>query len=115
MTAARNTTALAFGLAALLVAAASLPAAADGTAPAGRKKAVQCAACHGLDGKSKLPEAPNLAGQTETYLVIALNAYKSGDRKNEMMSLVAPTLGDQDIADLAAYYSSLGTAPSPAQ
>ena len=95
------------GFAALLLGAVCTSAAA-GDAVAGRKKAVQCATCHGLDGKAKLPEAPNLAGQSEQYLVIALNDYKSGERKNEMMSLVAPTLGDQDIADLAAYFSSLG-------
>ena len=100
------------GLAALLLGAVSASAAA-GDAAAGRKKAVQCATCHGLDGKAKLPEAPNLAGQSESYLVIALNDYKSGERKNEMMSLVAPTLADQDIADLAAYYSSLGSATAP--
>ena len=83
-------------------------AAADGTVAAGRTKARQCAACHGLDGQAKLPEAANLAGQTASYLAIALNDYKSGARKNEMMTLVAPKLTDQDIADLAAYYASLG-------
>jgi cytochrome c553 len=80
---------------------------AAGDAKAGRQKALQCQTCHGLDGQAKLPEAPNLAGQNAVYLTIALNDYRSGARKNDMMSLVAPTLKDQDIADLAAYYSSL--------
>ena len=66
-----------------------------------------CQTCHGLDGKAKIPEAPNLAGQSELYLVKALKDYRSGARKNDMMSLVAPTLKDKDIDDLAAYYSAI--------
>ncbi|BCQ26947.1 c-type cytochrome (plasmid) [Caballeronia sp. NK8] len=79
-----------------------------GDIKAGRAKVAQCAACHGIDGMSKLPEAPNLAGQTEEYLVKALNDFRSGERKNEMMSMMAKTLSDADIANLAAYYHSLG-------
>jgi cytochrome c553 len=75
---------------------------------AGRAKAVQCQACHGLDGLSKLPDAPNLAGQNEQYLVKALNDFKSGARQNEMMSMVVQVLSDADIANLAAFYHSLG-------
>jgi cytochrome c553 len=80
---------------------------AAGNASAGRQKALMCQTCHGLDGKAKIPEAPNLAGQSEVYLVKALNDYRSGARKNDMMSLVAPTLKDNDIEDLAAYYSAI--------
>lgn len=57
---------------------------------------------------AKQPEAPNLAGQTEEYLVKALNDFRSGERKNEMMSMMAKTLSDADVANLAAYYHSLG-------
>jgi cytochrome c553 len=82
---------------------------------AGRQKALVCQTCHGLDGKSKLPEAPNLAGQTEVYLAKALKDFRGGERKNDMMSLVAPTLKDADIEDLAAYYAAIpvtvGTPP----
>lgn len=91
------------------------PAAAAGDVKSGRQKAVQCQACHGLDGQSKLPDAPNLAGQNEIYLVKALKDYRGGMRKNEMMSLAAAGLKDEDIADLAAYYSAItvtvGTPP----
>jgi len=80
---------------------------ATGDAKAGRQKALQCQTCHGLDGAAKLPEAPNLAGQTEVYLVKALQDYRSGARKNDMMSIVAQALKDQDIADLAAYFTSI--------
>jgi cytochrome c553 len=94
---------------ALLLAAA--PAQAAGDAKAGRNKALQCQTCHGLDGMAKLPEAPNLAGQSEVYLVKALTDYKSGARRNEMMSLVSPALTEKDIADLAAFYSALSPQP----
>jgi cytochrome c553 len=91
-------------MSALLV---TLPAHAAGDAKAGRQKARQCQTCHGLDGLSKIPEAPHIAGQVEPYLVKSLIEYRDGTRKNEMMSVVAPTLSDQDIADLAAYFSSI--------
>ena len=74
---------------------------------AGRIKARQCQACHGMDGLSKLPEAPNLRAQVEDYLVKSLHDYKSGARRNEMMTVMAGELSDDDIANLAAYYASL--------
>jgi cytochrome c553 len=82
-------------------------ACAAGDVKAGRAKAVMCQTCHGLDGLSKIPGAPNIAGQPEPYLVEQLHAYKSGARKNEMMSIVVPTLSDADIENLAAYYSAI--------
>jgi cytochrome c553 len=78
-----------------------------GDVRAGRAKALMCQACHGLDGLSKVPDAPNIAGQTEPYIVAQLQAYKSGARKNDAMSVVAPSLSDQDIEDLAAYFSAI--------
>lgn len=93
----------------------SAPAVADGDAKAGRRKALQCQACHGLDGQAKLPGAPNLAGQVDLYLAQALKDYRSGARKNEMMSVVTRNLKDADIDDLAAYYAAIpvtvGTPP----
>lgn len=74
---------------------------------AGRVKARQCQACHGMDGLSKLAEAPNLRAQVEDYLVKSLHDYKSGARRNEMMTVMAGELSDDDIANLAAYYASL--------
>jgi cytochrome c553 len=96
---------------ALAMAAASPTLAGD--AAAGRDKAQLCVVCHGLDGVSKNPDAPNLSGQVESYLVRSLKAYKSGERKNEQMSIIAPGLEDQDIADLAAYYASIKIAVTP--
>jgi cytochrome c553 len=58
-------------------------------------------------------EAPSLAGQSAVYLTKALNDYRSGARKNDMMSLVAPTLKEQDVEDLAAYYSAIEVTVTP--
>lgn len=88
-----------------LGAGASISAASD--VKAGRAKALMCQACHGLDGLSKTPDAPNIAGQTEAYLVGQLQAFKSGARKNDAMSMVAPSLSDKDVEDLAAYFSEI--------
>src|SRR5258708_40005308 len=78
-----------------------------GDVKAGRARAMMCQACHGLDGLSKTPDAPNIASQIQPYLVAQLQAYKSGARKNDAMSLVAPSLSDTDIEDLAAYFSAI--------
>jgi len=99
----------------VIVVAASGAASAAGDVKAGRARAQLCQACHGIDGLSKVPDAPNLAGQTAAYVAAQLQAFKSGARKNEAMSLVASTLSDPDIDNLAAYYSAIeiriGTIP----
>jgi cytochrome c553 len=89
----------------LLVASGSVCRAGD--VKAGRAKAMMCQACHGMDGLSKTPDAPNIAAQLEPYIVAQLQAYKSGARKNDAMSVVAPSLSDTDIEDLAAYFSAI--------
>ena len=89
-----------------------------GDAKAGRATAESvCAVCHGVDGLSKIPEAPNIAGQNENYLIEQITAFKSGERKNEMMSVVVQDLLDADIANLAAYYSGIeiSVGKTPAQ
>ena len=78
-----------------------------GDVAAGRAKAMMCQACHGLDGLAKTPDAPNIAGQVEPYLVTQLQAFKTGARKSEAMSVVAPDLTDADIDNLAAYYAAI--------
>jgi cytochrome c553 len=105
------------GIGLALTTAFGSPAARAGDTKAGAALAEKCQTCHGLDGLSKIPEAPNLAGQVETYLVEQLTAFKSGERRNEMMAIVAPDLSDKDIEDLAAYYSAIeitvGKTPTP--
>jgi cytochrome c553 len=78
-----------------------------GDAVEGRKKAIKCQVCHGLDGVSKNPDAPNLSGQVERYLVKSLQAFKAGERKNDQMAVIAKGLEDVDMENLAAYYSSI--------
>jgi cytochrome c553 len=74
---------------------------------AGAAKAAQCFTCHGADGMAKVPDAPNLAGQNESYLIKALKDYKSGARKNEVMSLMVKNLSEADMTQVAAYYSHI--------
>lgn len=76
-------------------------------AKAGRKKAQMCAACHGIDGVSKMPMAPNIAGSPAMYIEKQMKSFRSGERKDETMSVVAKPLSDDDIADLAAWYSNI--------
>jgi cytochrome c553 len=83
------------------------PATAGGDAEAGFSKSTTCAACHGTKGQSDVaPTNPILAGQYESYLVNALQSYRSGARQNAIMNGFAATLSDQDIVDLAAYFSA---------
>jgi cytochrome c553 len=87
---------------------AAVPAQA-GDAAVGRKKAAgQCQTCHGIDGLARIPEAPHIAGESEVYLTNQLEAFRSGRRQHPIMSVVAQGLSDEDIADVAAWYSSIG-------
>jgi cytochrome c553 len=76
-----------------------------GSVEAGREKSITCAACHGVDGNSVTPEWPSLAGQHPGYTFNQLQAYKNGERLDPGMVGFANTLSDQDMRDLAAYYS----------
>lgn len=79
---------------------------AAGDAAAGQAKAAACVACHGMDGNSNGPEWPNLAGQHASYIVKQLKAFKAGERSNPLMSPQAQALSEQDMEDVAAYFSS---------
>lgn len=77
-----------------------------GNVAKGKEKSATCVACHGADGNSSMASFPRLAGQHEDYLLQALNAYKSGKRKNEVMKGIVAPLSKEDMADLAAYFAS---------
>ncbi|NMM08945.1 MAG: c-type cytochrome [Polaromonas sp.] len=83
-----------------------------GDAKAGGTKNAMCIGCHGIKGyQSSFPEVykvPMISGQGAKYIVTALNEYKKGDRKYPTMRSIAASLTDQDMADLAAYYSASG-------
>ncbi len=66
-----------------------------------------CQNCHGLDGVAVLPGAANLSGQQKEYLVEQLRAFRSGKRQNPQMSVIAKPLTDDDIENLALWYSSI--------
>ena len=109
----RHAAALAAALAVVAGTARVAPAQQPEQGPAGDPRAgrrlagAQCAACHGNDGIAVLPEAPNLAGQKAGYTAAQLRHYRGGERKHELMTVVAQGLTDQQIADLAAWYAAI--------
>ncbi|MGD8573037.1 MAG: cytochrome c [Gammaproteobacteria bacterium] len=78
-----------------------------GDAAAGKAKSQACVSCHGMNGKSNNPNYPNLAGQKKNYLVKAMKAYKSGERKDAMMNSLLAPMSDEDIENLAEFFSSV--------
>lgn len=88
---------------------------AAGDASAGHTGAAMCAACHGPNGLSPNPDWPNLAGQNATYLTRALASFRIGARKNPNMSAMAQPLQDEDVRNLATYFSGLSCKASPAR
>jgi len=78
-----------------------------GDIEAGKAKSAVCAACHGPAGISPADIWPNLAGQKEAYLAKQIKAFRDGERTDPTMAPMVANLTDEDIADLAAYYSSL--------
>jgi len=90
-----------------LLAVFSFSVNAAGNADAGKAKSATCSACHGAAGISANDLWPNLAGQKEGYLVKQIKAFKNGDRQDPSMAPMVGALSDQDIEDIAAYYSNL--------
>lgn len=84
----------------------STAAYAEGSVEAGAEKSAVCAACHGPDGNSAVPEWPSLAGQHSSFVVAQLTAFKVGERQNALMTPMAVGLSEQDMLDLAAYYEA---------
>lgn len=97
---------LLFQVAASLLLVVSMQAVAAGDAAAGQAKAAICAACHGADGNSIMPQWPKLAGQHPAYILRQFNLIKAGARPvPEMIGIVA-AINEQDINNIAAWYSS---------
>ena len=83
---------------------------AEGDAEHGKKIAYTCTGCHGIPYyQNTYPSyhVPRLGGQNEAYIVAALKAYRSGERGHTTMQVQAGNLSDQDIADIAAYFTSV--------
>jgi cytochrome c553 len=108
----KTTFILSLALSLVTLGAVPTAAAADsaGNVDAGRGKASMCVGCHNIPGyKTAFPlvySVPKLDGQHAAYIVSALRAYKSGERKHPSMRAVAASLSDQDMADLAAFYAA---------
>ena len=92
----------------VLALAVSTPVQAAGNVLLGRSKANRCAACHGDEGIGVHRRFPDLAGQDEAYLIEQLKAFRNDTRIDPLglCNPIAKTLSDEDIEDLAAYYSS---------
>ena len=79
-----------------------------GDLEAGKAKAeASCVVCHGLDGQATIPLAAHLSGQQKDYLVIQLRDYRSGKRQHDQMSIIAKPLTNEEIDNLAEWYSSI--------
>ena len=104
-----------FALAGLAMTAATAQAESlvDGSAEAGKAKAITCVACHGPEGVSSVGTWPNIAGQSASYLLAQLKAFKDGSRMDPVMSAQAALVADEDMADIAVYYESLAAAAQP--
>lgn len=86
-------------------------AAQAGDIQAGKARSNTCVPCHGSKGISSNPVWPDIAGQKEQYLAIQLKAFRDGEREHPLMTPMAQGLSDEDIENLAAYYSSLPASP----
>ena len=94
----------------LAFAAVSTPALAKGDVAAGKKLAYTCTGCHGIaDYKNAYPSyrVPKIGGQNEAYIIAALTEYRKGERNHPTMKAQAQSFSDADIANIAAYLSSL--------
>ena len=100
----------------LLISGTFCSAAVAQDAAAGEKKAQLCIGCHGIAGyQASFPEihkVPMIAGQNPGYIVSALTAYRKGERLHPTMRGIAAALTDQDMADLAAFYSAQAQGPA---
>ena len=99
---------------ALAIATASSASHAAGDPARGKQLAVQCFACHGVDGNSPSPVNPKIGGQHEAYLLLALKAYVEGTRPNSLMTGAVLDKSEQDLRDIAAYFASQSPASAPA-
>jgi len=90
----------------LLMSSLTMATVAADNAP---EKSRLCAGCHGTNGISTNPRIPNLAGQKRDYLIREINDYRKGERVDPMMSNVAKGLSDDEIEELAEYFSHMDT------
>jgi len=90
----------------LIITLSTAFAMADGNPQRGKELSTVCAACHGQDGNSPAGAFPSLAGQGQRYLVKQLKDIKSGKRAAVLMTGILDSYTDQDMLDVASYYSA---------
>jgi len=98
----------------LLLCLVSINAFAKGDYKAGKIKAYTCTGCHGIVGyNNTYPtyHVPRIGGQNTEYLVIALQAFRAGEREHKTMNLQAEALSNQDIEDIAVYLNAQTNTP----
>lgn len=96
--------------AALAAAPAAAPAPLVGNPETGRTLTYTCLGCHGIEGyKNAYPsfKVPKIGGQSADYLANALTEYRNGNRKHPTMQAQAQSFSEQDIADIAAFLSTV--------
>lgn len=113
--AARLSIALCAALAAASALAADAKPAFKPDAARGATASAACQACHVADGTRGAPANPILVGQHAGYIVKQLSEFKSGKRKNAIMTAMASTLSDEQMQDIAAFYASKPTPPGAAK
>lgn len=85
-----------------LIGASTILAASEESKP---RKLGLCSACHQENGRAVLPEYPNLCGQNEEYMALALRAYRSGERRNAQMRSLIGMLTEAEMRELSRWYS----------
>ena len=98
-----------------LAAIAWLAGPAHAGEPAAGEAKVQatCQTCHGMDGQATIAMVPNLSGQRKQYMIIQLQAYRAGSRQHAQMNIIAQMLSDDDIENVADWYSNIKVSIEP--
>ena len=99
---------LAAGMVPLACAVSALAAGTD----AQRQKAAVCESCHGIEGRSTLPDTPSLAGQPKQFITTQLVMFREGNRKDAIMSPIAAPLSNAEISELGSYFSAQPAEPA---
>jgi cytochrome c553 len=77
-----------------------------------RQKAVVCESCHGIEGRSSVPDTPSLAGQPKQFITTQLVMFREGNRKNAIMNPIAAPLSNAEVNELGSYFSAQAAEPA---
>ena len=92
----------------------SVSALSAGELAAGKEKAQSvCQTCHGMDGQATIAMVPNLSGQRKEYIIVQLESFRAGKRQHAQMNIIAQKLTDDDIENVAEWYSNIRISVEP--